>query len=436
MNRQTSFARWVQGQKENQSHSRNMNKQWVHPPEALLRGHIVYNVKYLGGCGVETAKGSDVVKDAIRKMKFNKQLKKSEGIKPAKVELTISVDGVTIQDPKTKIIKHQYPLHRISYCADDKSDKRMFTFIAKEADSQDHTCHVFDSEKCSEEITLTVGQAFDLAYRKFLESSGRDMDLKKQFLLLQKKVQALSHENQELKTRIQELEGMKDRDEIQRYMEQNHIRSLGEITPSLVFTEGKSKHNGETNAENNHREVPTVGRRLEGLIFEDDFVPQTNGSATPNTSQSSPSQLPILSPPPSTGKRPHHGTPTSPASTSNNQGTVYILYHTPTSPASTSNNQGTVYILYHTDTSPASTSNNQGTVYILYHTPHQPVLLITKVQYIYSITHPPHQPVLLITKIYWAPTPSPHQAAMYLVERIHLVWGPSTLAPRTLTMLS
>ncbi|XP_013379930.1 PTB domain-containing engulfment adapter protein 1-like isoform X3 [Lingula anatina] len=319
MNRQTSFARWVQGQKENQSHSRNMNKQWVHPPEALLRGHIVYNVKYLGGCGVETAKGSDVVKDAIRKMKFNKQLKKSEGIKPAKVELTISVDGVTIQDPKTKIIKHQYPLHRISYCADDKSDKRMFTFIAKEADSQDHTCHVFDSEKCSEEITLTVGQAFDLAYRKFLESSGRDMDLKKQFLLLQKKVQALSHENQELKTRIQELEGMKDRDEIQRYMEQNHIRSLGEITPSLVFTEGKSKHNGETNAENNHREVPTVGRRLEGLIFEDDFVPQTNGSATPNTSQSSPSQLPILSPPPSTGKRPHHGTPTSPASTSNNQ---------------------------------------------------------------------------------------------------------------------
>ncbi|XP_013379929.1 PTB domain-containing engulfment adapter protein 1-like isoform X2 [Lingula anatina] len=331
MNRQTSFARWVQGQKENQSHSRNMNKQWVHPPEALLRGHIVYNVKYLGGCGVETAKGSDVVKDAIRKMKFNKQLKKSEGIKPAKVELTISVDGVTIQDPKTKIIKHQYPLHRISYCADDKSDKRMFTFIAKEADSQDHTCHVFDSEKCSEEITLTVGQAFDLAYRKFLESSGRDMDLKKQFLLLQKKVQALSHENQELKTRIQELEGMKDRDEIQRYMEQNHsITPASPVSPadlidynfyfghhsdlSTVATEAT-----ETNAENNHREVPTVGRRLEGLIFEDDFVPQTNGSATPNTSQSSPSQLPILSPPPSTGKRPHHGTPTSPASTSNNQ---------------------------------------------------------------------------------------------------------------------
>ncbi len=40
----------------------------------------------------------------------------------------------------------------------------------------------------AEEITLTVGQAFDLAYKRFLESSSKDMDVKKQFLLLQKKV--------------------------------------------------------------------------------------------------------------------------------------------------------------------------------------------------------------------------------------------------------
>ena len=41
----------------------------------------------------------------------------------------------------------------------------------------------------AEEITLTIGQAFDLAYRKFLESSSKDMDMKKQYLLLQKKVE-------------------------------------------------------------------------------------------------------------------------------------------------------------------------------------------------------------------------------------------------------
>ena len=46
------------------------------------------------------------------------------------------------------MMQHRFPLHRISYCADDKSDKRIFTFIAKEADSNKHHCFVFDSEKC------------------------------------------------------------------------------------------------------------------------------------------------------------------------------------------------------------------------------------------------------------------------------------------------
>lgn len=44
-------------------------------------------------------------------------------------------------------ILHQFPLHQVSYCADDKSDKRMFTFIAREKDQNKHLCFVFDSEK-------------------------------------------------------------------------------------------------------------------------------------------------------------------------------------------------------------------------------------------------------------------------------------------------
>ena len=80
-------------------------------------------------------------------MKFNQQIKKAEGTKTPKVELTVSVDGVAIQEPKSKKIQHQYPLHRISYCADDKAEKRFFSFIAKEADSDKHTCFVFVSDK-------------------------------------------------------------------------------------------------------------------------------------------------------------------------------------------------------------------------------------------------------------------------------------------------
>ena len=36
---------------------------------------------------------------------------------------------------------------RISYCADDKAEKRFFSFIAKEAEEEKHTCFVFVSDK-------------------------------------------------------------------------------------------------------------------------------------------------------------------------------------------------------------------------------------------------------------------------------------------------
>lgn len=44
-------------------------------------------------------------------------------------------------------IMNQYPLHRISYCADDKGEKKFFSFIAKEQDSDHHVCFVFVSDK-------------------------------------------------------------------------------------------------------------------------------------------------------------------------------------------------------------------------------------------------------------------------------------------------
>lgn len=44
-------------------------------------------------------------------------------------------------------------------------DKRVFSFIAKAESSTRHDCFVFLSEKLAEQITLTVGEAFDLAYQ-------------------------------------------------------------------------------------------------------------------------------------------------------------------------------------------------------------------------------------------------------------------------------
>ncbi|XP_077072110.1 PTB domain-containing engulfment adapter protein 1 isoform X1 [Siphateles boraxobius] len=190
----------------NRAFNRKKDKSWMHTPEALAKHFIAYNVKFLGNTEVDQPKGTEIVKDAVRKLKFQRHIKKSEGQKIPKVELQISIYGVKILDPKSKEVQYNCQLHRISFCADDKTDKRIFTFICKDSESNKHLCYVFDSEKCAEEITLTIGQAFDLAYKKFLESGGKDVETRKQIGGLQKRIQDLEAENSELKKQLQVLE--------------------------------------------------------------------------------------------------------------------------------------------------------------------------------------------------------------------------------------
>ncbi|XP_004520645.1 PTB domain-containing adapter protein ced-6 [Ceratitis capitata] len=181
-------------------------RNWLHTPDALVNGHVVYLVKFFGNLPVEQAKGIEVVKDAIRKLQFAQEMKKAETgtqEKCKKVEITISVDGVAVQEPRTQKILHQFPLHNISYCADEKGVKKFFSFIAKTVKPIDggvmngstamtgsngvsssignnstggsnteetHECFVFISNKLASDITLTIGQAFDLAYKKYINS--------------------------------------------------------------------------------------------------------------------------------------------------------------------------------------------------------------------------------------------------------------------------
>ncbi|XP_021558748.1 PTB domain-containing engulfment adapter protein 1 isoform X1 [Neomonachus schauinslandi] len=214
----------------NRAFSRKKDKTWMHTPEALSKHYIPYNAKFLGSTEVEQPKGTEVVRDAVRKLKFARHIKKSEGQKIPKVELQISIYGVKILEPKTKEVQHNCQLHRISFCADDKTDKRIFTFICKDSESNKHLCYVFDSEKCAEEITLTIGQAFDLAYRKFLESGGKDVETRKQIAGLQKRIQDLETENMELKNKVQDLES-------QLRITQVSTSPAGSVTPKSPSTD-------------------------------------------------------------------------------------------------------------------------------------------------------------------------------------------------------
>ncbi|XP_026685234.1 uncharacterized protein LOC103517276 [Diaphorina citri] len=134
--RNSNLLKWAQNM-NNKSGKDAENRNWIHPPEALSRGHIAYLVKFLGNLEVDQPKGIEVVKEGIRKLKFNQQhIRKSEGSKLPKVELTISVDGVAIQEPKTKLqlvfycllfrLSQNDAIWTTSWCGGSKANKRTF----------------------------------------------------------------------------------------------------------------------------------------------------------------------------------------------------------------------------------------------------------------------------------------------------------------------
>merc|ERR1711970_869444 len=238
------ILKWpLNNNKNSTKNKKEDKKKWIHSSDTLSTGHVAYLVKFLGSTEVDKPKGIEVVKDGIRKLKFSQQLKKAEGTKTPKVELTVSVDGVAIQEPKTKKIQHQYPQHRISYCADDKAEKRFFSFIAKEADSDKHTCFVFVSDKLAEEITLTIGQAFDLAYKRFLSGKSAESE--------SEKIARLERENAELRQRLRDVGSLLGKAKLAEYMEKNNIKELVLVGErEILDNQDSQEESQETTKEN------------------------------------------------------------------------------------------------------------------------------------------------------------------------------------------
>ncbi|KAF8360007.1 ced-6 [Pristionchus pacificus] len=175
---------------------------WVHSPDVLLYGSVTYTLRLVGTKPVNKPKGTDVVREAIHAIHFQNENRRAEtsrsDAKLQKVDLRINVEGVTIQDAKSKELLFRYPLKRISFCSDDKQDKRYLAFIANDGDSSKSTCLVFLSDKMSEEITRTIGEAFDLCYKKFMDNHKLDLQNQKEVLILRKRIAELEEENQRL----------------------------------------------------------------------------------------------------------------------------------------------------------------------------------------------------------------------------------------------
>ncbi|XP_058976561.1 PTB domain-containing adapter protein ced-6 [Musca domestica] len=296
----------------NKEDSKAGKRNWLHTPEALINGHVVYLVKFFGNVPVDQPKGIEVVKDTIRKLQFAQQMKKAETgtqEKFKKVEITISVDGVAVQEPRTQKILHQFPLHNISYCADEKGVKKFFSFIAKtvkptsgdntsngrgsspdgstqsSSTAEDtHECFVFISNKLASDITLTIGQAFELAFRKYVSSTEKT-ELGK----AQQQIADLEKTVNIYKNRLRDLSAKLAKSDLDAYLFKQNIKDILEVPAQTITTNGDVSTQNLTNGSNgltNHDDKTLLidtnsnsSNSLKSSLFLPAVPPRNNNNA-------------------------------------------------------------------------------------------------------------------------------------------------------------
>lgn len=137
---------------------------WKHNADLLLYESVCYKTQYLGSHPVQIVKGVSSTLDACAKMKaISKNVHKMPTI-----SLSISVRGIDYIDSNSKMIISQYPINHISFCAQDPGDSHVIAYITRDQHTRKNYCHVFrtDSADLSDEIVMTIGQCFELAYEQ------------------------------------------------------------------------------------------------------------------------------------------------------------------------------------------------------------------------------------------------------------------------------
>lgn len=217
------------------------------------------------------------------------------------------------------------------------SDFQVLQFsVAVDNDAEEkHECFVFISDKLAEEITLTIGQAFELAYKRFLETSGKDLESQRRAMITQQKIKRLEQENNIYKQRLLDISHFSNiRPELDQYLRKHEMKNILEVplATSVSSNDNFEQVNGtakklvdfssdNTNGNGNERIIPetqitlwflappipprafentpAVGTKLEGLLLnefdqDNDFDPRsfennhTNAFSSTNGSASSP----------------------------------------------------------------------------------------------------------------------------------------------------
>uniref|UniRef100_A0A8C0GB45 Low density lipoprotein receptor adaptor protein 1 n=1 Tax=Chelonoidis abingdonii TaxID=106734 RepID=A0A8C0GB45_CHEAB len=136
---------------------KKLPENWTDTRETLLEG-MLFNLKYMGMTLVEQPKGEDLsaaaVKRIVAMVTRGKKLQK------------VTTEAELMNDRKLDIQVCYWETLQISYCTADKSHDKVFAYIAQSQHNENLECHAFlcPKRKLAQAVTLTVAQAFKVAY--------------------------------------------------------------------------------------------------------------------------------------------------------------------------------------------------------------------------------------------------------------------------------